>query len=152
MPTKKKKEHIQTQPEQKCQMPACWITQKCQQRLWGKDIFKSNCNLITNILTLLRNAGLPDMAPRLASGTAWWPGWQRFNVWLLLSSIILKPGGRNVLNPTINSFWPANSCDTRLITTGVSILRNHNKFKHLKELMAIITVLLTPTPILILLK
>ena len=41
----------------------------------------------------------------------------------LACTSILYPGGRNVLNPTINSGCPLNKLDTRLITPGVSILK-----------------------------
>ena len=35
---------------------------------------------------------------------------------------ILKPGGKNVLNPRISRSWPRKSSDTRRMTPGVSML------------------------------
>ena len=59
-----------------------------------------------------------------AGGRALAGGDLRGGCWCFAMSAapILKPGGKNVLNPRISLSWPRKSCDTRRMTPGVSIL------------------------------
>lgn len=78
--------------------------------------------------------------------TGCWAGWISVVIWdcplgavtdtvpgSLACTSILYPGGRNVLNPTINSGCPLNRDDTRLITPGVSMLGRKKEITSLTE-------------------